>query len=116
MLITYDQDRDLWDVRAGEVYFFSTRTKEQAEIVLETLDDGMTKLMERRGVQPISDCGAWDQGLFPAVEHFRAALVRQALQMTEGNKSQAAKLLRIGRTTFIEICNRIERETMELIG
>jgi DNA-binding NtrC family response regulator len=116
MLIIYDQDRDLWDVRAGDVYFFSTRTKEQAEIALETLDDGMTKLMERKGVAPISDCGAWDNGLFPAVEVFQRALVRQALQMTGGNKSQAARLLKVGRTTFIEIAKRLEKEFVELIG
>jgi transcriptional regulator with GAF, ATPase, and Fis domain len=116
MLIIYDQDRDLWDVRAGEVYFFSTRTKEQAEVVLETLDSGIEKIMEQRGVQPVSDCGAWERGLFPAVESFQRALVRDALRMTNGNKAQAAKLLKIGRTTFLGICKRLEQEAIELVG
>jgi len=116
MLIMHDPERDIWDIRAGEVYFASTRTREQAEVLLETLDSGIERLMVERGVKPISDCGAWDAGLFPAVEHFQRHLVREALKLTSGNKSQAAKLLKIGRTTFIEICKRLDREAVDLIG
>jgi len=116
MLVTYDAERELWDIRCGDVYFASTRTKEQAEVLLEALDSGIEKVITERGVKPVSDCGAWDAGLFPAVGAFQRHLVREALRLTGGNKSQAARLLKIGRTTFIEMAKRIEAESTELIG
>lgn len=115
MILTHDAERDLWDLRIGDILFCSTRTREQAEVVAEALSDGIDKVLDRAGVAA-PDCGAWDKGLQPAVETFQRALVRQALQMAEGNKSRAAALLKIGRTTFLGICKRLEKEPLELLG
>jgi DNA-binding NtrC family response regulator len=43
------------------------------------------------------------------VARFEHALIQRALDRTEGNKSQAADLLRVKRTTLIEKLKRLER-------
>jgi DNA-binding NtrC family response regulator len=44
------------------------------------------------------------------VARFEHALIRRALERTDGNKSQAAELLQLKRTTLIEKLKRLERE------
>jgi DNA-binding NtrC family response regulator len=43
------------------------------------------------------------------VARFEHGLIRRALDRTEGNKRQAAELLRLKRTTLIEKLKRLER-------
>jgi DNA-binding NtrC family response regulator len=45
-------------------------------------------------------------GLAKLLEQTEASLVLQALQRTGGNKAQAARLLRMNRTTFVEALRR----------
>ncbi len=49
-----------------------------------------------------------DEGidLRAAVEEFESHLIRQALQKTGGNKNKAAQLLRMNRTTLVEMVKR----------
>ncbi len=49
-----------------------------------------------------------DEGidLRAAVEEFESHLIRQALQKTGGNKNKAAQLLRLNRTTLVEMVKR----------
>lgn len=44
--------------------------------------------------------------LFAAAEKYRDSLVRQALERTNGNRNQAARLLRMNRTTLVEMIRR----------
>jgi DNA-binding NtrC family response regulator len=44
-----------------------------------------------------------------AVARFEHGLIKRALDRTEGNKSQAADLLKLKRTTLIEKLKRLER-------
>lgn len=41
-----------------------------------------------------------------AVEEFESNLIRQALEKTGGNKNKAAQLLRLNRTTLVEMVKR----------
>jgi transcriptional regulator with PAS, ATPase and Fis domain len=41
-----------------------------------------------------------------AVEEFESHLIRQALAKTGGNKNKAAQLLRLNRTTLVEMVKR----------
>ena len=52
-----------------------------------------------------------DEGLDleQAVESFEYSLIKRALDRTDGNKSQAADLLKLKRTTLIEKLKRLER-------
>lgn len=49
-----------------------------------------------------------DEGidLRAAVEEFESNLIRQALRKTGGNKNKAAQLLRLNRTTLVEMVKR----------
>lgn len=49
-----------------------------------------------------------DEGidLRAAVEEFESNLIRQALEKTGGNKNKAAQLLRLNRTTLVEMVKR----------
>lgn len=49
-----------------------------------------------------------DEGidLRAAVEEFESHLIRQALEKTGGNKNKAAQLLRLNRTTLVEMVKR----------
>ena len=44
--------------------------------------------------------------LFAAIETYQDSLVRQALARTNGNRNQAARLLRMNRTTLVEMIRR----------
>ena len=54
-----------------------------------------------------------EEGLTKAVENYQRHLLTQALRECDGNKTQAARKLRLKRTTLIEKCNRlgVEAET-----
>ena len=49
-----------------------------------------------------------EEGLTKAVENYQRHLLIQALRECEGNKTQAARKLRLKRTTLIEKCNRLD--------
>jgi DNA-binding NtrC family response regulator len=53
-------------------------------------------------------CTLPDEGidLRAAVEEFESHLIRQALEKTGGNKNKAAQLLRLNRTTLVEMVKR----------
>jgi len=53
--------------------------------------------------QPLPDAGI---DLRAAVEAFESNLIKQALERTGGNKNRAAQLLRVNRTTLVEMVKR----------
>ena len=55
------------------------------------------------GVRTLPDEGI---DLRAAVEEFESNLIRQALEKTRGNKNKAAQLLRLNRTTLVEMVKR----------
>jgi sigma-54 specific flagellar transcriptional regulator A len=56
-----------------------------------------------RAPAPLPDAGI---DLRAAVEAFESNLIRQALERTGGNKNRAAQLLRVNRTTLVEMVKR----------
>lgn len=54
-----------------------------------------------------------EEGLMKAVENYQRHLLLQALRECHGNKTQAARRLRLKRTTLIEKCNRLEIDAEE---
>ncbi len=56
-----------------------------------------------RAPAPLPDTGI---DLRAAVEAFESNLIRQALERTGGNKNRAAQLLRVNRTTLVEMVKR----------
>jgi len=55
------------------------------------------------GVRTLPDEGI---DLRAAVEEFESNLIRQALEKTGGNKNKAAQLLKLNRTTLVEMVKR----------
>lgn len=58
----------------------------------------------------IQHMGESGQSLSDVVKSYEYGLIRQALEQANGNKSQAAKLLRMKRTTLIEKLKKYEHE------
>jgi sigma-54 specific flagellar transcriptional regulator A len=58
----------------------------------------------------LSQIGESGQSLSDVVRSYEYGLIRQALDQSGGNKSQAAKLLRMKRTTLIEKLKKYEHE------
>src|SRR5262245_30522548 len=55
------------------------------------------------GIRTLPDAGI---DLRAAVEEFESNLIRQALVKTGGNKNKAAQLLKLNRTTLVEMVKR----------
>lgn len=49
---------------------------------------------------------AEDRSLLKLTELYQIGIIRGALLKAKGNKSKAARILNIGRTTLIDMCNR----------
>jgi DNA-binding NtrC family response regulator len=63
------------------------------------------------GIRPLLPEGGID--LRAAVEEFESDLIRQALMKTGGNKNKAAQLLRVNRTTLVEM---VKRKRLNIAG
>jgi DNA-binding NtrC family response regulator len=75
-----------------------------------SVNRGEEQPVSSKSVPPVSDIrpilpeGGID--LRAAVEEFESNLIRQALEKTGGNKNRAAQLLRVNRTTLVEMVKR----------
>lgn len=106
--IIHDTERDLWDVWIADVLFCSCRMREQAEIALEMV------IEPRMRRTPIAQ--AESLLMQEAIDNLRMRLIRDAMEKTNGNKKEAAKLLGIGRTTLCEMKKKLEAQAIALIG
>jgi DNA-binding protein Fis len=91
--ITYNGDHDVWDVRLGLIYMFSTHTEEQAEFA----SGWVMELMQRTQLIG-TDVGG---NYYAAMQAHSAKLLFLALKDNNNNQSHAAAALNMPRTTFI---------------
>jgi DNA-binding NtrC family response regulator len=78
-------------------------------IYVEDHDGASMELLRSAEAAPISGVRSLPEegiDLRAAVEEFESDLIRQALAKTGGNKNKAAQLLRLNRTTLVEMVKR----------
>lgn len=115
MELVRNHDSGYWDLYVGTepepIRFCSTASREMGEVIAGFLRDHILV----KGNAEVSDTVWEEHGFYYAVERYERAIIMQALARTEGNKKQAAALLKMNRTTLVEKARNYGLEAAELL-